>query len=181
MRLTASSRPVGERGADQAVFQQQHRPQRAAAEDGHGQQRAAGDVGEVRVAGEPVVSGGVADDQRFARPLDVAQHRHRHRAFVAGAAGRYGAPPGAGSSQSCRSSSHSSRWTPVAPVIALSTSDHAGVQPADAGLRAQRLRRRQDPEQVDRSGRDGGAAMGKIGGLLAGGWRPRRLAGRRAG
>ena len=54
----------------------------------------------------------------------------------------------------------------MAPVIALSTSDHAGVQPVDAGLRAQRLRRGQDAEQVDRSGRDRGAAPGKITGLV---------------
>ena len=38
---------------------------------------------------------------------------------------------------------------------------HAGVQPADAGLRAQRLRRRHDSEQVDRSRSDYGAALGK--------------------
>ena len=72
----------GERGADEPVFQQQHRPQRAAAEDGHGQQRAAVEVGEVGVAGEAVVVGGVGDDQRFTGALDVAQHRQRHRVFV---------------------------------------------------------------------------------------------------
>ena len=55
------------------------------------------------------------------------------------------------------------------------------MQPVDAGLRAQRLRRGKDPEQVDRSGRDGGTALGKIAGLLAGGggrvgrWPPDRV------
>jgi len=53
----------GERAADQPVFQQQHRAQRAAAEDGHGQQRAAGRVGEVGVAGEAVVGAGVGHEQ----------------------------------------------------------------------------------------------------------------------
>ena len=114
--------PGGERGADQPVFQQQHRPQRAAAEDRHGQQRAAVGISEVGVAGEPVVTGGVVDDQRFTGPLDVAQHRHRDRAFVACVAGRFGAAAGRGQQPACRASSHSSRWTPVAPVIALSTS-----------------------------------------------------------
>ena len=40
--------------------------------------------------------------------------------------------------------------------------DHARVQPVDAGLRAERLRRGQDPEQVDRPGRDRRAVVGKI-------------------
>jgi hypothetical protein len=48
------------------------------------------------------------------------------------------------------------------------------VQPADAGLRAQRLRRGEDPEQVDRSGRDGGTVTGKVAGLVAGGGRAGR-------
>ena len=74
--------PGRERGADQAVFQQQHRPQRPAAEDGHGQQGAAVNPGEVRVAGKPVVAGGVGHDQGLACPLGVAQHRGR----------RYGVP-----------------------------------------------------------------------------------------
>ena len=82
MSLTASSRSVGERVADQAVLEHQQRLQRAAADDRHGQQRAGVDAGEVRVAGEAVVAGGVADDQRFPRPLDVAQHGHRNRVLA---------------------------------------------------------------------------------------------------
>ena len=50
----------GERAADEAVLQHQHRLQRAAAEDRQGQQRAAAGVGEVRVAGEPVIAGASA-------------------------------------------------------------------------------------------------------------------------
>ena len=91
------------------------------------------DVGEVGVAGEAVICGGVVHDQRLPRPLDVAQHRHRHRAFVAGAADRPTALPllsGTGSSQSCRSSLHSSRRTPVAPVIAPSTSTTRECSPS---------------------------------------------------
>jgi len=59
----------GERAADQLVFQQQDRPQRSPAEDGQGQQRAAVNVGEVRVACESVVAGDVAYHQRFPCPL----------------------------------------------------------------------------------------------------------------
>jgi hypothetical protein len=50
----------GERAAQEPVFQHQHRPQRAAAKHGQGQQRAAAGAGEVRVAGEPVIAGGIA-------------------------------------------------------------------------------------------------------------------------
>jgi hypothetical protein len=42
--------------------------------------------------------------------------------------------------------------------------DHAGVQPLDAGLRAQRLGRGKHAEQVECSGRDHNAPMGKIAG-----------------
>ena len=86
----------GERAADQPVFQQQHRAQRAAAEDGHGQQRAAGGVGEVGVAGEAVVGGGVGHEQGLLGAVDVAQHGHRGGVFAAvdrgGAAGGGGEP-----------------------------------------------------------------------------------------
>ena len=119
---------------------------------GHGQQRAAVQVGEVRVAGEPVVAGGVGHDQRFTGALDVAQHRHRQLVFVAGAADRGGAAGGCGQQ-------------PVVAVVAPQQQVHAGgaghraehlddagVQPVDAGLRAQRLGRGQDAEQVERPG-----------------------------
>jgi hypothetical protein len=52
--------------------------------------------------------------------------------------------------------------------------DYARVQPADAGLRAQRLRRRHDAEKVDRSRSDHGAARGKISGPAAAGGRSGR-------
>ena len=41
--------------------------------------------------------------------------------------------------------------------------DHPRVQPLDAGLRAQRLRRRQDPKQIDRPARHRGSAGGSVG------------------
>jgi hypothetical protein len=86
----------GERGADEPVLQQQHRPQVAAAEDGHGQQGTAGEVGEVGVAGEAVVVGGVGNDKEFLGALDITQHRQRHHVFGPGAAHRYGVAAGCG-------------------------------------------------------------------------------------
>ena len=173
----------GERAADEAVLQQQHRPQRAAAEDGHGQQRAAVEVGEVRVAGEAVVAGGVAHDQQFTHALGVAQHRHRHGGFVPGAADRDGVAVAAGCGQQ--------------PVLALGVPqqqvhaggaghraehlDHAGVQPVDAGLRAQRLGRGQDAEQVEGPGRDRAALLRQVNGLVAGQPGGRVGVGRRTG
>ena len=164
--LTASSRSVVN-APRISRFPATRRPQPPPAQDGNGQQRAAVDVGEVRVAREPVITGGIGHDQRLARPLSVAQHRHRHSALVAAAADRDGAAAGCGQQ-------------PVVPVLAPQRQVHAGgaghraehlhhpgVQTADAGLRAQRLRRRQDPEQVDGPGRDRGAAIGKISGLAA--------------
>ena len=88
MSLTASSRSVVNAPRMRRFSSSSTARRRAAAEDGHGQQRAAVEVGEVRVAGEAVVAGGVGHDQRFTGPLDVAQHRHRHCVFVAGAADR---------------------------------------------------------------------------------------------
>ena len=100
--------------------------------------------------------------------------------FAAGAADRDGAVFAAGCGQQ-----------PVLPVVAPQQQvhaggaghraehlGHAGVQPADAGLRAQRLRRGQDAEQVDRSRRHRGAALGDQRPAVAGG---RVGLGRRAG
>jgi len=83
MSLTASSRSTANAPRMRLVFQQQRRLHQAAAEDGYGQQRAAGDPGEVRVAGEPVVAGRVSHDDRLTHPLGVSQHRHRHRGLSA--------------------------------------------------------------------------------------------------
>ena len=168
--------PVGgERAAQEPVFQQQHRPQAAPAENGHREQRAAVQVGEVRVAGEPVITGGVGHDQRFTRALHVAQHRCRQLVLVAGAADRGGAAGRCGQQ-------------PVVVVVVPEQQvdaggaghraeylDHARVQPVDAGLRAQRLRRGQDAEQVQGPGADPGAATRNVGGLVdadgrVGGW-----------
>jgi hypothetical protein len=82
---------AGERATQQPVFQQQHRPQATPAEDGDREQRTAVQVGEVRVPGEPVITGGIGHDQRFTRALHVAQHRHRQLVLVAGAPDRGGA------------------------------------------------------------------------------------------
>jgi hypothetical protein len=78
----------GERPADEPILQQQHRPQGSAAEDGQGQQRAAGEAGEVRVAGEAVVAGRVVHDQQLARTLHIPEHRCGPVAFLTGAGGR---------------------------------------------------------------------------------------------
>ena len=82
----------------------------AAADDRDGQERAGVDAGEVRVAGEAVVAGGVGDDQRLPRPLEVAQHGHRNRVLVAR---QQPVLPLVAPQQ---------QRTPVAPVIAPSTS-----------------------------------------------------------
>jgi hypothetical protein len=84
--------PVGaERAAQQPVLQQQHRPRATPTEDGYREQRAAGQVGEVRVAGEPVIPGGIGHDQRITGALDIAQHRCRQFVLVTGTADRGGA------------------------------------------------------------------------------------------
>ena len=173
--LTASERSAVNAPRMQSVLQQQHRLQPAAAEDRHGQQRAAVEVGEVRVAGEAVVVGGVGDDQRLTGALDVAQHRHRHRVLVAGAGDRGSAAGGCGQQ-------------PVVLVVAPQQQvdaggaghraehlDHPGVQPLEAGLRAQRLGGGQDAEQVERAGRDRRARPAEI--SRAGRGRDRRSCG----
>ena len=94
------------------------------------------------------------------RALDVAQHRHRHRGLPGRRRDRGRLPAGRGQQ-------------PVAAVVAPQQQvhaggaghraehlDHAGVQPLDAGLRAQRLGGGQDAEQVDRPGRDRRVARG---------------------
>ena len=60
----------GESPTDQPVLQQQHRPQHASAEDRNSQQRAAVGIGEVGVASEAIITGGVG-----ARPVARASVR----------------------------------------------------------------------------------------------------------
>ena len=57
-----------ERAAEEAVLEHQHGPERPTAQDRHDQQRAAVAIGQVRVAGEAVVAGGIGHDERFPRP-----------------------------------------------------------------------------------------------------------------
>ena len=86
----------GERTPEEMVLEQQHRVQPVPTDDRYGRHRAAAEVGEVRVAGEAVVVSGVGDDQRLTGALGVAQHGHRHRVLVAGAADRDGGTAGDG-------------------------------------------------------------------------------------
>ena len=122
----------GERAPEEAVLEQEHRSERAAGDDRHGQQRARADGREVRVAGEAVVGGGVAHDQRLTGSLHVAQDGHRQRALVTALAGFGGYQP---------------RLAVVAPQHQFHAGgaghvaehlDDARVQPLDAGLRAER-------------------------------------------
>ena len=113
----------GERAAEEAVFQQQHRPQRAAAEDGQAsseQQPASAKYGSRAKRSSPVASATTSGSRvRWAyRSTDIGTARSCPVPLTGTVPPSL---PGAGSSQSCRSSLHSSRCTPVAPVIALST------------------------------------------------------------
>ena len=74
--------------------------------------------------GEAVITCGVTHDQGFVCPLDVSHDRGRHRALWLATANRKSSPSpfDVGSSQACRSSLHTGRWTSVEPLIALSTS-----------------------------------------------------------
>ena len=164
--------PLGrERVAYETVLEYQQCLQHAAADDRDGQHRAGAEAGEVGVAGEAIVADGIAHDQRFARPLDVSQHGHRDRWFV-GAVSRDGT---AGAAR---------REQPVLPRVAPQQQvdaggaghraehlDHPSVQPFDVRLRAERLGGGQDPEQVDRPGRDGRPVeKGLAGSVIAPGW-----------
>ena len=165
--------PVGgERAADEPVLQQQHRPQLAAAEDRHGQQRAAG-------RGRRSRGRGRTGRRRWRRP----------RPAVPGCAGR-SAPPTSAPARS-RPVPLTGTVPPARPRAAASRGvlvpqqqvdaggaghraehlDDPGVQAVDAGLRAQRLGGGQDAEQVDRAGRDARALR----------WRRQRAGRRRSG
>ena len=123
----------GERAAEESVLQQQHRPQRAAAEDRHGQQRAAAGVGEVGVAGEAVVVGGVGDDAAARRCAGRSAAPTAGRWLVAGA-DRAAAPAGAGSSQSLAVVVPQQQVHGGGAGQRAEHLDHAGVQPLQAGL-----------------------------------------------
>ena len=152
---------------DEAVFRQQHRPRHASGEDGQGQQGAAGEVGEVEVAGDAVVAGGIAHHQRLTQPLGVAQHRHRHRVGVPATADRDGVTAGCGQQLvvlivAAQQQAHTGGAGHRAGHL-----DDAGVQAFDAGLGAECLRGRQDAEQVERAGGDRRPLVANIGGLIA--------------
>ena len=83
-----SRQPLGgESAPHQPVLQQQQRPQDASAEDRDGQQRAAVGIGEVGVASEAIITGGVgarpvapASVRRSAAPTsDLCRSSTRHR------------------------------------------------------------------------------------------------------
>ena len=118
MRLTASSRPVVN-AARIRRFSSASTARSAPRLKMDGQQRAAIGVSKVRVAGEPVVTGSVGHDQEARGSAGRRERRHRRRAFPAGAAG-HGAAARCGQQPVLGPASHSSRRTPVAPVIALS-------------------------------------------------------------
>ena len=121
MSLTASSRSAENAPRMRRFSSSSTACSVAAAEDRHGQQRAAVGPGEVRVAGEAVVAGRVRHHQRLTGPLDVAQHRHRHRTGPVAARRRRRAGRGSAAIPGARRSTAAS-CTPVAPVIAPSTS-----------------------------------------------------------
>ena len=156
----------GERAPDQAVLQQQHRPQRVAAEDGHRQHRTAVDIREVRVAGESVVAGGVVDHQRLAHPLCV------YRSTDIGTTCSWPVPRSGRCRPVLRAAAtpalslvHSNSCTPVAPVIVLSTST---TRARSRSMLVSELNAcdADNAEQVERSGRDTDALLGNIAGLV---------------